>query len=103
MRQSNKHISEEQVVAEFAIRRAKITKLAVIVGILAGAAIIFLYMGIASNVIAAILFVAILIPAALVNVKLWRCPACNAHLGKLYLGLKGPKYCPACATKLRLD
>ncbi len=99
-RQFNKNISEEKVVAEFAIRRAKIARLAIIVGVIAGAVIIFLYQDIASNAIALILLVVVFISAAFVNMKVWRCPSCNGHLGKLYLGLKEPKHCPNCGIKL---
>ncbi len=98
--QFNKNISEEKVVAEFAIRRAKIAQLAIIVGVIAGVVIIFLYQDIASNAIALILLVVVFISAAFVNMKVWRCPSCNGHLGKLYLGLKEPKHCPSCGIKL---
>ncbi|NGP89703.1 hypothetical protein [Fodinibius halophilus] len=30
----------------------------------------------------------------------WRCPSCNGHLGKLYIGLDHPKYCPGCGVEL---
>jgi len=99
-RKFNKPDSEEKVFREFSARRAKITRLAVIAGITSGAAIVLLYQDIISNATAAILLVTIFLSAAFANVKLWRCPACNSHLGKLYLGLKGPKYCPDCGIKL---
>ncbi len=99
VRQFNKNIDEQKVAAEFAIRRAKINRLAVIVGVIVGAAIILLYQGLASNAITMILLVVVFISAAYVNMKVWRCPLCNGHLGKLYLGLKEPKYCPNCGIK----
>ncbi len=99
-RQPNKNISTEKIIEEFAIRRASITKLAIFAGIISGAAMLLLYVGVASNVVTAILLAAVFIAAAFINIKLWRCPACNGHLGKLYLGLKGPKFCPACGIKL---
>lgn len=30
----------------------------------------------------------------------WRCPSCRCHLGKLYIGLDHPKYCPECGVQL---
>jgi len=99
-RQLNKNICEEKVVAEFAIRHAKITRLAIVAAIIIGVAFFFLYKGIASNTMAMILFAAIFILAAFVNLKVWRCPSCGGHLGKLYLGLKQPKHCPNCGIKL---
>lgn len=30
----------------------------------------------------------------------WRCPSCKGHLGKLYIGLDHPKYCPECGIEL---
>jgi len=98
-RQPN-NISDEKVIEEFARRRAGISKLAILVGIISGAAILLLYTGIASNVVAVTLFAAVFVAAAVVHIKLWRCPACNGHLGKLYLGLKGLKFCPVCGIKL---
>jgi len=98
--QFNKNINKEEVVAEFTIRRAKITRLAIMLGIITGGAIIFLYEGIASNTTAVIVLVVIFASAAFVNIKVWRCPSCNGHLGKLYLGLKEPKHCPNCGIKL---
>lgn len=32
--------------------------------------------------------------------KFWRCPSCQKHLGKLYIGLDHPKYCPECGIEL---
>jgi len=96
----NKNISEKEVVADFTIRRTKITRLAIMLGIIAGGAIIFLYQGIATNTTAIILLVVIFVSAAFINIKLWRCPSCNGHLGKLYLGLKKPRHCPNCGIKL---
>lgn len=99
-RQLNKNISEEKVVAEFAVRHAMITRLAIVAALITGVAFFFLYKGLASNTTAIILFIAIFILAAFVNIKVWRCPSCGGHLGKLYLGLKQPKHCPNCGIKL---
>jgi len=98
--QFKKNVSEEEVVAEFKNRRRKIARLAIILGIVAGAVIILAYQGNALNSTAMLLLVVFFISAAFVNVKIWRCPSCNGHLGKLYLGLKEPKHCPNCGIKL---
>jgi len=99
-RQFKQNISEKEVVAEFAIRRAKITRLAIMLGIIAGGVVIFFYQGSASNTTAMILLAVIFAPAVYVHIKVWRCPSCNGHLGRLYLGLKEPKHCPNCGIKL---
>lgn len=99
-RRPNKDISDEKVIEEYASRRANITKLTIFVGIISAGAVLLLYTGVASNAVAAILLTAVFIAAAIINIKLWRCPACNGHLGKLYLGLKGPKFCPQCGIQL---
>ncbi len=102
-RQLKNTISEEQVVAEFAFRRKAITRVAVLLGVVIGLAIILLYNNRIvgnGNALATIVLVAVFIAAAFVNVKLWRCPACNGHLGKLYLGLRWPKHCPNCGITL---
>jgi hypothetical protein len=103
MRKPRNIMSEEEVVAEFAVRRKRITQLAVLSGVVVGLAILVLYnnrMVSNGNVIAALVVGAVVIVAAFVNVKLWRCPACEGHLGKLYLGLRWPKHCPNCGIAL---
>ena len=96
----NKKISEEEVIAEFSTRRTKVTRLAVSVGILAVGTLVFLYQGVASDTIMIILLVLIFVAAVYMNIKIWRCPSCKGHLGKLYLGLKGPTHCPNCGIRL---
>ncbi len=99
-RQFRNNISAEEVIAEFTIRRAKITRLAIVLGIIAGGAVIFFYQGITSNTPAIILLAVVFAFAIYVHIKVWRCPSCNGHLGRLYLGLKEPKHCPNCGIKL---
>lgn len=99
-RQSRNDISAEEVFAEFTQRRATITRLAIVLGIIAGGAVIFFYQGITSNTTAMILLAVIFAAAAYVHIRVWRCPSCNGHLGRLYLGLKEPKHCPNCGIKL---
>ena len=76
----SKKTSEEEVVAEFAKRRAKVTRLAVSVGIIAVGAIVFLYQGVASDTMTAILLVLIFVATSYVNIKIWRCPSCKGYL-----------------------
>lgn len=47
-----------------------------------------------------LIYVSAMVAALVINLKLWRCPACNGHLGKLYIGLDEPTYCPNCGTQL---
>jgi len=98
--QYNKNISEKEVVEEFRNRREKITRLAVTLGIIAGAIVIMTYTGVASKTTAAFLLVVFFISTVFVHLKIWRCPSCNGHLGRLYLGLKEPKHCPNCGIRL---
>ena len=94
-------MSGDKIVAEFAIRRAKITRVAIVGGILVGFTVLLQYEGIiASSTTALILLPLTFVLAAWVGWKLWRCPSCNGQLGKLYLGLKEPKYCPNCGVRL---
>lgn len=99
-RQSRQNSNDRKVIEEFAARRANISKIAVLVGIIAGATVILFYAGLASNVVAGSLLVVFSIAAFFVNIKLWRCPSCNGHLGRLYLGLKQPMHCPNCGIRL---
>ncbi len=96
----DKTSSEIEVVSEFRNRQRMINRLAIVVGIITGVAIILGFLGIASNTIAALLITVVFVSALFVNLKVWRCPSCNGHLGKLYLGLKEPKHCPNCGIKL---
>jgi len=99
-RQFRNNISAEEVIAEFTIRRAKIARLVIMLGIISGGAVIFFYQDIASNTSAMILLAVVFAFAIYVHVKVWRCPSCNGHLGRYYPGLKEPKHCPNCGIKL---
>jgi hypothetical protein len=98
--QFHKQISKEQVFKESRRRRTTITRLAIILGIIVAAVVTLKNFGIASNTLTMILLVVSFATGALVNAKVWRCPSCKGHLGKLYLGLKYPKHCPNCGIKL---
>jgi len=93
-------LSEKDVIAEFEKRRRKLTLFAIIIGLIVGAVSFMAYQSGMPKPMAGILLVVSFAWALIVHVKLWRCPACNGHLGRLYLGLKLPKYCPHCGIKL---
>ncbi len=95
-----KDISEKEVIAEFEERRSKLTRLAIIIGLIVGAISLMAYQSGLSKTMTAILLAVSFTWALIVHVKIWRCPSCNGHLGRLYFGLKLPKYCPHCGIKL---
>ena len=99
-REIEKNISEKIVFAEFENRRRKITLIAITLGVLVGAIVIIEYQRGVTDSVMAIVLAASFIWAILAHVKLWRCPSCNGHLGRLYLGLKEPRYCLNCGIKL---
>ena len=92
--------AEKRVVAEFERRRSKITRWAIVFGVVVAAVIIMSYQGGISKTMTAVLLVVSFVWALAVHAKIWRCPSCNGHLGKLYLGLKLPKHCPHCGICL---
>ena len=94
---------EKEVIAEFEKRRSKLTRLAIIIGIVVGVVSLIAYESGISKAMTAILLSASFIWALIAHVKLWRCPSCNGHLGRLYLGLKLPKFCPHCGIQLIED
>ncbi len=95
-----KYINEKEVIAEFEERRSKLTRLAIIIGVIVGAVSLMAYQSGISKTMTAIILAVLFIWALIVHVKIWRCPSCNGHLGRLYLGLKLPKYCPHCGIIL---
>lgn len=103
MTQKHEAQKDRYVIEEFQRRYKKIMLLIVFLvptGMIAAGAI---YFNIAPKLIGTSFVIACFIYALLINLKLWRCPACNGHLGKLYIGLKFPKYCPNCGILLIED
>lgn len=92
--------SNQEIVSALKDRRRKIVRLAFIVGAVVGVAIILGSLGFASNTIVIATLIICFVAALFINLKLWRCPSCNGHLGKLYFGLEEPKYCSVCGIKL---
>ena len=95
-----KDVSEKEVIEEFGDRRVKLTRLAIILGIVVVVFIVMTRQSGISNTTTAILLGTTFVWALIVNVKIWRCPSCDGHLGRLYLGIKQPKFCPNCGIKL---
>ena len=94
------NVCEKAVVSEFENRRSKLTRFAIIIGIIVGATSLIAFQGGIPKAMAATLMVISFMWALIVHVKIWRCPSCNGHLGRLYLGLKLPKFCPKCGIRL---
>jgi len=100
MSKQHQNDTSTKVTREFAKRRLAITRLAITVMILTGVILLMAYAGLVPKFITALMLGLFFVYGAIVNVWKWRCPSCNGHLGKLYLGLKEPKYCPGCGIKL---
>ncbi len=96
----NKNDINLEVITEFRKRHASITRLAVTMAVFIGIILMLSYSGVTSKFTIVMLLGLSFAYGVIVNVKKWRCPSCNGHLGKLYLGLKEPKYCPRCGIKL---
>ncbi|WP_294949001.1 hypothetical protein [Sulfurivirga sp.] len=90
----------EAVQREFQHRRRAIQSLAVIAALTATAIVSLLFLDVLNTRVAVPALLVGFSYAVWVNMRLWRCPACGAHLGKLYLGLNGPKHCPNCGVRL---
>jgi len=93
-------MGEKEIIAEFEARRSRLTRFTVILGVIIGTVSLMAYYESLSKSMTAVLLVASFIWALIVHVRIWRCPSCNGHLGRLYLGLKLPKFCPQCGIKL---
>ncbi len=93
-------MDERAVIEEFTRRRRQVTGLALILGGFAGLALVLLHFDMASRVATATVILGSSVFAVIVNLRLWRCPSCQGHLGRLYLGLKQPRFCPQCGIRL---
>jgi membrane protein YdbS with pleckstrin-like domain len=92
--------SNKAVVEEFAARRRLTGRLTLITAVIIGLVLFYAYNNEITKTTATFILIVLFIWAFTVNFKLWRCPSCNGHLGKLYFGLSYPKYCPNCGVKL---
>jgi len=96
-------VSDRKIFTEFARRRAVITRTAVSLGVAMG---LVTLLGIYHIVpmVSTVVFLGLgFAYGAIVNVRIWRCPDCKAHLGKLYFGIQQPKHCPGCGVQLIAD
>jgi len=101
MREKIDSLEQRRVIEEFAERRKKIYQLIVLVLALAGAVLFFtLRSGVLTRPAGAVVMLFVFMVALFVNLKIWRCPHCGRHLGKLYIGLKHPRFCPECGIRL---
>jgi uncharacterized protein with PIN domain len=101
--QQNKNYTNQEIIVEFKKRRTFIERFTFMMAILVGVISILTYYSITPKLLGILLLGLFFIYAFIVNFKKWRCPYCNGHLGKLYIGLKQPKYCPNCGIKLIED
>ena len=92
---------QQQVIREFQARRQKITRAAVF-GAVAVALILVSphYFGVDPRTGRAALMLIVFAVALWIHLRVWRCPHCGGHPGKLYLGLPEPFYCPQCGVQL---
>ena len=88
------------IAHEVARRRGTLRLAMVVVSVAIVASLIAVWMGWAERVVGAAIFAVVFVIAAFVNIRVWRCPACNGHLGRLYIGIPGPRHCPQCGTSL---
>jgi|GEM_PF-1771324 len=98
--QAYRTMAEDQVVAEFKNRRKTITRFAVVLGVVAAALVSAVSLGATARQASILALVITFVVSAIVNARVWRCPSCNGHLGKLYLGLQEPKHCQNCGIRL---
>lgn len=95
--------SGADITAEFVRRRRKVYGAIVLVTAGCGLlALSWLYAPDAAWIRGALVAVLLAI-AAVSNLVFWRCPACGGHLGKLYIGLPLPKFCPNCGVRMLED
>ncbi len=99
-KERDKPTTKKDVISELEKRRRKLAIIAFIAGVTTGTFILVALQNKISNTFMVAILVILFMFAFIVNVKLWRCPSCNGHLGKLHLDLKLPKYCPHCGTRL---
>ena len=94
-------LEERRVIAEFAKRRKKIYTLIALIVILTGGVLFLIFKEEAlTRPAGALLMVAIFAITLFGHLRIWRCPHCNGHLGRLYLGLDSPRFCPQCGIRL---
>ena len=90
-------------MAEFSKRRRALLWWAVMLGVAGAIGVFLASTGLQPKPVVAVFMGVVLVFAVVVNLKIWRCPACNGHLGRLYIGIDQPKFCPNCGIKLVAD
>ncbi len=101
MRDEIEGIEQRRVIKEFAERRKKIYLLILLCASLIGVVLFAtLQLGVLTRPASAALMVVVFVFALFIHLRLWRCPHCNKNLGKLYIGLNHPKFCPECGVRL---
>ncbi len=90
----------QRIQKEFAQRQARIARLTLGLAAYTMLVLGLHFLQITSIQLTIALFIGSLAYGLVVHLRIWRCPACNGHLGKLYIGLKAPKYCPQCGVRL---
>ena len=99
-KERNKELSEKEITKEFVRRRKRLMVIAIIFGVTISAVVLGALQGWMPNAATATVLIISFLWAFIANMRMWRCPSCNGHLGKLYLGINLPKYCPHCGIKL---
>ncbi len=93
-------VEQRRIFEQFARQRKMIVFLAADMALLVAIVLALFFTGIAPPTIAVGLLLASFGFGAVVNLRLWRCPHCKQHLGKLYFGISEPRFCPHCAVPL---
>jgi len=88
------------VQEEFLRRRRKVYGAIVLLVLCGGGLVLSWLYAPGASWIRGVLVLALLTIAVVSNLVFWRCPACGGHLGKLYIGLQYPKFCPNCGVRL---
>jgi len=101
MRDETGGIEQRRVIKEFVERRKKMyLAISLLVALAAIVLLATLKWGVLTRPAGAALMGIVFVCTIFIRMRFWRCPHCNKDLGKLYIGLRHPKFCPECGIRL---